>query len=58
MSVGTAREVNAWGRGLKKSDGLPTEEKSEGHLNDREIASALGKAYLVRIQWDRRDIHS
>lgn len=57
MSAGIAREVNARRRGVEKSGGLPTEEKREGHLNHREILFAMGKTYLIRIQWDRRQIH-
>lgn len=52
MSVGTARWVNVRDGGVKKSDEMPTEDETEGHLDDRESLFNHGKTQVIRIQRD------
>ena len=50
VSVGTAKWINTMNGRVKKSDGIPTKDKAEGHLGDRESRFNCGKTQVIRIQ--------
>lgn len=53
ISFGTDRRAIAVSDGSRKSDRMPTEDKREEQLNNREVLLNVGKTQMIRIQGSR-----